>query len=226
MLLGESAACVGQPGRIAPGNNRQIPCGGGDTISIDAKESRWSSLIQKIQCNDAAGLEELYRVFCRGVRFHLWRRVRPEDLDDTVHDTFLIVAQAIRRGDLREPDRLMGFVWTVVRRQLAAYIERSANSRRHLADIDGALRLLDPCPNPEWSAITLQRQRLARCVLHEVAARDREILVRFYLNEQRPEQICREMGLTQTQFRLLKSRAKERFGVLGQQTLARRRICW
>jgi DNA-directed RNA polymerase specialized sigma24 family protein len=40
----------------------------------------------------------------------------PQDLDDRVHDTFLIVVQAISKGDLREPERLMGFVRTVVRR--------------------------------------------------------------------------------------------------------------
>ena len=55
---------------------------------------------------------------------------RPQDLDDRVHDTFLIVVQAIKRGELREPERLMGFVRTVVRRQVAAQIEREMQNRR------------------------------------------------------------------------------------------------
>jgi hypothetical protein len=46
----------------------------------------------------------------------LCRQLGPQDLDDKVHDTFLIVVQAIRKGELREPERLMGFVHTVVRR--------------------------------------------------------------------------------------------------------------
>ena len=45
-------------------------------------------------------------------------------LDDKVHDTFLVVVQAIRRGELRDPQRLMGFVRTVVRRQVAAHIDK------------------------------------------------------------------------------------------------------
>jgi RNA polymerase sigma-70 factor (ECF subfamily) len=49
--------------------------------------------------------------------------------------------------------------------------------------------------------------------------RDREILTRFYLDEQTQEQICGEMNLTETQFRLLKSRAKARFGELGRRKL-------
>jgi RNA polymerase sigma-70 factor, ECF subfamily len=43
--------------------------------------------------------------------------------------------------------------------------------------------------------------------------------VRFYLNEEPQEQICREMALTETQFRLLKSRAKARFGEIGKKKL-------
>jgi len=45
-----------------------------------------------------------------------------------VHDTFVIVVQAIRKGELREPERLMGFVRTVVRRQVAAQIDHAVQS--------------------------------------------------------------------------------------------------
>jgi hypothetical protein len=38
----------------------------------------------------------------------------------------------------------------------------------------------------------------------------------FICMKQAPEQICREMGLTETQFRLYKSRAKAKFGELGK----------
>ncbi len=43
-----------------------------------------------------------------------------------------------------------------------------------------------------------------------------------YLREQKAEQICSELKLTQTQFRLIKSRAKARFGELGRARLAQR----
>src|SRR5271155_2092201 len=90
----------------------------------------WAELVDKIKLNDTTGLEELYRVFSRGVRFYLCRQLGPQDLDDRVHDTFLTVAQAIQRGDLREPDRLMGYVRTIVTRQVAAQIEENVHSRK------------------------------------------------------------------------------------------------
>ncbi len=53
-------------------------------------------------------------------------------------------------------------------------------------------------------------------ILRSISNRDREILTRFYLLEQTQQQICVEMQLSETQFRLLKSRAKARFGELGR----------
>ena len=59
-------------------------------------------------------------------------------------------------------------------------------------------------------------------VLQKVSRRDREILIRYYLLEQTQEEICSEMNLTETQFRLLKSRAKARFGELGRRVIRQR----
>ena len=145
-------------------------------------------------------------------------------MDDKVHDTFVVVVQAIRRGELREPQRLMGFVRTIVRRQVAAHIDKVVHSRREQADFDSSVRVADPRGNPEEAAIFTQRLDLLRRVLGELPDRDREILTRFYLHEQSQEEICTEMSLTETQFRLLKSRAKARFGELGKKKLTQRTI--
>jgi RNA polymerase sigma-70 factor, ECF subfamily len=184
----------------------------------------WAELVEKIRQNDAEGLEELYRVFSRGVRYYLCRQLGPQDLDDRVHDTFIVVAQAIQRGELREPDRLMGYVRTIVRRQVAAQIEDNVLSRRQQFDLDWGLAVQDVASNPEQAAIRQENQQIAVKVLKSIAPRDREILIRFYLWEQPAEQICSEMGLTDTQFRLLKSRAKARFGQLGKRKVTKRLV--
>jgi RNA polymerase sigma-70 factor (ECF subfamily) len=140
-----------------------------------------------------------------------------------VHESFLIVAQAIRRGELREPERLMGFVRTVVRRQIAAQIDETSRKRRQQVDAELGMAVSDLTRSPEQEAIEREHEDLARRVLNGICPRDREILIRFYLEEQCADQICREMGLTETQFRLAKSRAKARFGELGRQRLRLRR---
>ncbi len=184
----------------------------------------WKDLVARIQGGDSGAMAELYALFSRGIRFYLHRQLGAQELDDKVHDTFLIVVQAIRRGELREPERLMGFVRTVVRRQVAAYINSAVHSRRDIPAAEQGAALSDTRENPEESVISRQKIEIMEAVLRSISPRDREILTRFYLLEQSQEQICAEMKLTATQFRLLKSRAKARFGELGRKRLLRRPI--
>jgi len=209
---------------MSPGMSPAKPDGLTVTETIDQSERNWLTLVESIQRGERGGMEELYRVFSRGVRFYLCRQLGPQDLDDRVHDTFLIVVQAISKGELREPERLMGFVRTVVRRQVAAQIDRSVQSRREQAELDSSAAVSDHRDTPEEAAILRQHEQVAETVLRNVSNRDREILTRFYLMEQTQQEICDEMSLSETQFRLLKSRAKARFGELGKKTLSRRKF--
>ena len=119
--------------------------GSGETsrTAMDENPPNWAELVARIKAQEPAGLEELYSIFSRGIRFFLCRQLGPQELDDRVHDTFLIVVHAIQRGDLREPERLMGFVRTVVRRQVAAYIDHLVHSRREQIDVDASCRIAD-----------------------------------------------------------------------------------
>lgn len=182
----------------------------------------WSSLVERVRADDPSGMEELYGLFSRGIRFYLYRQLGLEELEDKVHDTFLIVVQAIRRGELRDPERLMGFVRTIVRRQVVAHIDSVVQTRRDQATLHCGLSVTDVRSNPEQDAIARQQTEIMEKVLRSISRRDREILTRFYLWGQSQEQICSEMRLTETQFRLLKSRAKARFGKLGRRKLQRR----
>lgn len=179
----------------------------------------WPLLVEQVRRGDEAGMEELYGLFKRGIRYYLYRQLGVQDLDDKVHDTFLIVVQAIRKGEIRDPERLMGFVRTVTRRQVAAHINQAISKRRDEVAIEPGVFLTDRKESPEAAAIEEQKSEFVRRTLRNMSARDREILTRFYLMEQKQDQICREMGLTETQFRLLKSRAKGRFGEAGKRKI-------
>jgi RNA polymerase sigma-70 factor, ECF subfamily len=170
----------------------------------------WQSVTDRIRNGDKTAEAELYAVFSRGIRYYIARQLGPEGLDDKVHDCFLITIQAIRRGDVREPERLMGFVRTIVRRQIGDVIGARVKERARLcaSDITVIDRVIYNATTPEHEFNTKQRAELARAEIAKLAARDREILTRFYLQDQSKEQICREMNLTETQFRLIKSRTK------------------
>ena len=75
----------------------------------------WSELVEQIRNGDPSALEQMYHIFSTGIRFYLCRQLGPQDLDDRVHDVFLIIVQSIQKGELREPERLMGYPRQILR---------------------------------------------------------------------------------------------------------------
>jgi len=58
------------------------------------------------------------------------RRIGLPEADDRFHNMVVIVMGAIRLGSLRDPARLMGFVQTVVRRQIGASLRALIKGKR------------------------------------------------------------------------------------------------
>ena len=183
----------------------------------------WAALVARVRANEPTAIEQLYLIFSRGFRAMLRRRLDAPDAEDKLHDLFLILIQAIRNGNIREPERLMGFARTIARRQVAEYINEAVHRRQRYSSLDECEMFVPhPACTPEQSTIAQDQLGLLKRVLSELSARDQEILTRFYINDQSQEQICAEMQLTETQFRLLKSRAKARFADFGQRKLTKK----
>jgi RNA polymerase sigma factor (sigma-70 family) len=180
-------------------------------LDIAQNPAHWEEVVQKIQRGGEAGLrdgmEELYAALTDGVRARLVRSIEPQSVEDRLHEILMIVLEAIQRGELREPGRLMGFLKTVTRRRVVAHIRTASFQRRRFVTVDHMEPAAPAEQNPERRAARQEQLDRARGVLRRLSARDREILERFYFEEQPPEKICSEMKLTGTQFRLCKSRA-------------------
>jgi RNA polymerase sigma-70 factor, ECF subfamily len=184
----------------------------------------WKAVVDQILRGDPAGEEALYQNLSSGARLFLQRRLGTPDVEDKVHDLFLTIVEAIRRGEIREPERLMGFVRTVLYRQLNLEVSRIVRSRETTSGIETADHLSGAGPTPEQQALAHEKIALMKQVLREMSDRDFEVLARAYLREQPAERICIEMGLTSTQFQLLKSRAKARLSDLMQHKLTGKRL--
>jgi RNA polymerase sigma-70 factor (ECF subfamily) len=169
--------------------------------------ANWADLVGRVRGGDRSGAEVLYHTVTGNARAKLRRTVEPQLVDDRLHDIVVTVLEAIHGGMLREPDRLMGFVRTVTQRQVSAHIRSNITRRRRLTQI-GPLEFPSPREHsPEAAFVDRERTEGLRKLLKRLRARDREILIRFYCHEQDQNEICREMNLTATQFRLFKSRA-------------------
>lgn len=181
-------------------------------------------LVGRVQRGDAAGMAELYEFISTGLRPYLARQLRSQDVHDKVHSIFVDVVIAIQRGQLREPHRLMGFARTIARRKVSGYIGAAASTRRNQVEIGSAFWLASPRATPETEMIFREQRELVRWTLAHLSEREGEILSRFYMQEQSQEQICLEMGLTHTQYRLLKWRSKAHFEQVSRRQIASHRL--
>jgi RNA polymerase sigma-70 factor, ECF subfamily len=175
-------------------------------VQIELRPPNWADLVERIRCFESSALEEFYRIFSRRMRYYLHRRLGPQDLDDRVHDCFLLVIQVVRRGGLNHPDALMGLSSVIVKRKIANSI--GAIIRQRNREVELSPHIPDLLENPETAAIISDERKLAISVLNAMPSHYAEILTRFYFQNQARHQIRLEMKLSDTQFRLLKSRAK------------------
>ena len=179
----------------------------------------WSVTIEEIRSGNEGGVEPLCAAVSECARAQLFQSVEPQAVDDYVQEVLMIVLAAIRSGELRNPECLMGFVRTVTHRQVTVHIRRAIISRRRLISVEStALPRAPSHESPEARLRLLERVAAIKSVLERICPRDREILTRFYYEEQDSRQICREMQLTPTQFRLYKSRALAKCSELRQST--------
>lgn len=181
----------------------------------------WASLVERIRSGDASADAELCGKL-GSFRWYLKRNMNGDD-EDAFQELMMDLLIRIRRGDLREPARLIGFARVVARRKVAAYIDGQIQSRQSQQTVDNLPWLADSGESPETAAIRREREEIIGRILEALPVREREILQRFYLLGHDAGRICAEMSLTYTQFRLIKTRVKARFTMLCANRLAARR---
>lgn len=143
---------------------------------------------------------------------------RPE-AEDLYQDTFQVALGKLRHGDLREPEKLPGFLAQIAR-NLAIEYYRKATRRRTEPD-SGALVEFPASGSSQLSRL-LEREHaeLARQMIRELAnERDREILMRFYIAEEDKDRIASDFGLSSLQFNRVLYRARQRYRTLYQERL-------
>lgn len=181
-------------------------------MSLNGEESQLdslSALANRIGRDEPGSIQDFYDKFSRGIRFLFLRSLGPQDLEDHVHNCLIACINALKNGHgMREPEKLAGFVQTITRRHIGKEIERRVAERNTRVDL--VFEPLSHTPGADQAMIRSEAMEAARNTLAGLSARDREVLRRFYLEEQHNEQICREMSITPTQFRNIKHRAKKR----------------
>lgn len=161
-----------------------------------------------------AALERDYLSLVGQLSRVLHSRMLAEDLvNDAVAETLV----KLRAHQVDDPSRLSGFVYGVA-------INLFKNHRRRLCNrtelqVDG--ELLDRLPCAEDPLSSHDRNEMAARLRLGIAAlpiaRDRELVRRFYLEEEDKASICADLGLTPEHFSRVVFRARRRLKALMQE---------
>jgi RNA polymerase sigma factor (sigma-70 family) len=179
----------------------------------------WTALVQRIAAGEPDAIQAL-SAFLAGLRGYFWKQLGAEDAEDMFHDLIVVLIRQIQNGSVEDPKRLPGYALAIARRQIAAQIGLRMRSRCACSVDD--VQLPDPAEDTETSLARKEQRAIARRVLKAMPVQQREMLIRFYVQEQRPEGIQEAFGITPTQFRLIKSRAKARFTELCRTAMQRK----
>ena len=151
-----------------------------------------------------ASLERLRLKLRYKVLYHVGHNC--PDVDDIVQETLTRFVRASQQSQIRNNTEEFGaFVNGVCRNVILEYRRRVR--REPLADPEIPIKETGIRPDAE----VFEMREAIDMGLAELAERDRMILRCLYLEGKEKEDICREWGMTDAQFRVVLFRAKERF---------------
>lgn len=141
----------------------------------------------------------------------------PQNIDDVRQEVFLrVLTQLRRKGGMEKPESLGAFVHSVCNNVLLELFR--ADKRQPLARADDSEgdapprpELVDDAPSPEAGLITQERKDRVRAMVGTLPPREREILTKVFFEERDRAEICRDLGITPENLRVMIHRAKTRF---------------
>jgi RNA polymerase sigma-70 factor (ECF subfamily) len=180
-------------------------------------------LVRRIIDGEPGADAELVERYGEGMTFLIRRWTRDRDAaDDLFQETFRLALEKIRRGEVRETERLPGFLRGLARNLSIDYYRRESRRVARETPVDSLPDLSDDEPGQLGSLLRQEKCQLLRQVLGELPMeRDRQILLRFYLQEEDKESIRADLGLSGSDFNVVLFRARQRYRRLVEQALAR-----
>jgi RNA polymerase sigma-70 factor (ECF subfamily) len=158
-------------------------------------------------------LAAVYRDY-PGLRALIMRRVGdPQLAADILQDAAVTTLEKLRAGQIAQPSGVGGYLYRVALNHLRNHRRKDRANVSSSADLES---LPNDDEDPDVAGIDRGRwARAARRLLEELpTVRDRDLLVRFYLNDETKEEICATLRLTEEHFNRVIFRARNRFRAL------------
>jgi RNA polymerase sigma factor (sigma-70 family) len=164
-----------------------------------------SSLAGRVAAGDAQAETELATHFAPRIRAMALVRTRDADLArDLTQETLLAVIQALRKGQVRDAERVEAFIAGVARNVINNHKRRRL--RRPEVQLDDDTLAVAPDGEREDA----ERRRLLAGALTLLSAADRQLLLLTLVDGLKSGEIARRLGVSPDVARTRKSRALKR----------------
>lgn len=145
-----------------------------------------------------------------GLRALIFRRTGdPQVAADLLNDAICTALEKYRDGRIGRPEQICGYVFQVAMNHLRNHRRSIVERPERRADVRMLEALVDE-DDGEFDDDSRMVDQVIKLMRSMPSERDRRILVRFYLDEEDKEIICRELGLTPAQFASVLHRARQR----------------
>lgn len=189
-----------------------------DSDTATAARHEVVRLVERIQAGERTAEAELVTRFSHGLLLMLRRLTGNPSLADDLHqETLALVLEKIRRGEVREPERLAGFIRSTARNLFIADRRKEARYSSLPEDETESFPERSPAAAPFDRAAAEEEAQQVQQILSELRFdRDRQLLLRFYLRDDSKEEICSALEIDPERFHMLLHRARERMRELWE----------
>ncbi len=196
--------------RIEGDTTRKLDAAPGAVVSEVSRANTppTSASTKPLSQADVAALIERNYV---GLRLLVSRRCRdPHVAADLLNEAVCTTWSKWQSGKIERPEQIAGYVLQVTMNLLRNHRRAIAERPEKRADAE-KLQEIPSAGGPGDETIERQIAVQVKNVIQEMSSqRDRAILVRFYLDEEDKETLCRDMGLSPLQFDKILHRARGR----------------
>lgn len=171
-----------------------------------------ADFLGRIVAGDRAAETEFVHRYAQGVRVLVRRHCRPGDpvVADLTQEVLARVLERLRAGAIRDASALPAYVQTTV-----VHITSAEYRGRKRVESTETAEAVASSDDPLRRASSDQLTSLLRALVEQLpVARDRELLVRFYLDEESKEDVCRTLGIDDSHFHRVVFRARARLRAL------------
>lgn len=187
-------------------------------MQLHAFDKAYLSLLM---AGDSNTQEHFVAYFSELVNLKLGRKLESRDeVDDARQETFTRVLSLLRKGGLRQPERLGAFVNSICNNVLLEHYRAASRIPVEDEGESGLPDPADPGSGPETALAARQIKEHVREVIEELPERDRRLIREIFLEERDKDEVCRDLGVDREYLRILLHRATKSFKSLYAKRMA------